>query len=178
MKYEVKDCDWQTIQSNPPLHTIAEIRITPDWIADITVLSAKARYTKNGKFKGKRYYRLKGKKYLEIDSAVMYNHVEKRGYYILIPKPYPKGTVKRFIRQIEKSEGILSYLHDKTWLFPNGVLEQGYTEKQLIEHLFGGKRSVYCKLKKGLIKNASEFIQAYKILFAKLSLTEVRLSMI
>jgi len=112
-------------------------------------------------------------KYFKCYAIVLYNKQTKNGFFSFIPNnPKPK-QVLRFFEKLDFRE---TFKRDKGFHYKylkNGIPEQGYRDKQIIEHLFGFKVAIYKKFAKGEIKNVKELLDLYRYYFNRLELKEV-----
>jgi len=115
---------------------------------------------------------VEGKKrgeYFKAYAIVLYNKETKTGFYTIIvgnPKPI---KVLNFMEKLQFRE---TFKHDKGFhykLCRNGILQHGYRDKQIIEHLFGFKVAIY----RNKPKTAIELLEKYRYYFKRLGLKEV-----
>lgn len=136
-----------------------------EWYSDLTSISVK-------KLHKRRFMRLSDGTYYIAYAIVLYNKETKNGFYtIVIGNPTPKHILK-FLEKLQFRE---TFKHDKGFhykLCKNGILQHGYRDKQIIEHLFGFKGAIY----RNLPKTTEELLEKYRYYFEeRLNLREVEL---
>jgi len=96
---------------------------------------------------------------------VLYNSEHKIGYARAIASKITKKEIEKFIRDIGIDRNEIA--HDKAGIFDFGTQYWTQREKAKIEHVFGFKKAIYEKYKKGEIKRATELLSLYKKYFEK-----------
>jgi len=136
-----------------------------NWYSDLTSIAVRKQHKP-------RFMKLRKGLYFKAYAIVLYNKETKTGFYTIVvgnPKPI------QVLRFIEKLQFRQPFKHDKGFhykLCRNGMLQHGYRDKQIIEHLFGFKVAIY----RDIPNTAIELLEKYRHYFNRLGLKEVNLT--